>query len=55
MFEKVKECLCLMLNSLLVVPRCELHMHNGSEAPCEDEREVAFHLVLGLSYKFSVK
>ena len=44
-----------MLNLVLVVPRCELHMHNGLETPWEDETEVAFHLVFGLCCNFRVK
>lgn len=44
-----------MLNSVLVVPRCELHMHNGLETPWEGETEVTFHLGFGLCCNFSVK
>lgn len=44
-----------MLNSVLVAPRCELHIHNGLETAWEDETEVAFRLVFGLCCNFSVK
>lgn len=44
-----------MLNLLLVVPECELHMQNGLETTWEQGTEVDFHLAFGLCCNFSLK
>lgn len=44
-----------MLNLMLVVLECELHMQNGLEACWEPGTEVDFHLAFGLCCNFSVK
>lgn len=44
-----------MLNLMLIVLKCELHMQNGLETPWEQRTEVDFHLAFGLCCNFSVK